>query len=65
MCHECALRVEDEIEASIKDAKQECAAYEAAIARLAEENLQPMTDEVSWCCCCFLFAVWLESSSLV
>ena len=51
MCHECALRVEDEIEASIKEAKQECAAYEAAIAHLAEEDLQPLTDEVPTCCC--------------
>ena len=51
MCNECALRVEDEVEASIKEVKQECAAYEAAIARLAEENLEPLTDEVTSTCC--------------
>ena len=59
MCIECALRSEDEIEASIKEAKQECAAYEAAIARLAEEDLKPMTAEVSCCC---LPAIWAEAS---
>ena len=51
MCHDCALRVEDEVEASIKEAKQECAGYEAAIARLAQENLEPLTDQVLLCCC--------------
>lgn len=46
MCYECALRVNDEVEASLEEAKQECEAYQAAISRLAEEDLQPLTDEV-------------------
>lgn len=45
MCHDCAHRVQDEVEVSIKEAQQECAAYEAAIKRLAEEDLQPLTDQ--------------------
>ncbi len=47
MCHDCAHRVQDEVEVSIKEAQQECAAYEAAIKRLAEEDLQPLTDQVT------------------
>ncbi len=47
MCHDCAHRVQDEVEVSIKEAQQECAAYEAAIKRLAEEDLQPLTEQVT------------------
>ncbi|KAA6424421.1 MAG: beclin 1, partial [Trebouxia sp. A1-2] len=39
------IAVQDEVEVSIKEAQQECAAYEAAIKRLAEEDLQPLTDQ--------------------
>lgn len=46
LCYECARRVDDELKANIEEAKRECEAYEAAIARLAEEDLQPLTDEV-------------------
>lgn len=63
MCHDCAHRVQDEVEVSIKEAQQECAAYEAAIKRLAEEDLQPLTHQVTahvlcsayhitWCMVC-------------
>lgn len=46
LCHDCAHRVQDEVEVSIKEVQQECAAYEAAIKRLAEEDLQPLTHQV-------------------
>ena len=47
MCHDCAHRVQDEVEVSIKEAQRECAAYEVAIKRLAEEDLQPLTHQVT------------------
>ena len=46
LCHDCSHRVQDEVEAAIREAQQECFAYAAAIKRLAEEDLQPLSDQV-------------------
>lgn len=46
LCYDCIHRVQDEVEVSIREAQQECAAYEAALARLREDDTQPYTDEV-------------------
>lgn len=45
LCHDCSHRVQDEVEAAIREAQQECFAYAAAIKRLAEEDLQPLSDQ--------------------
>ena len=50
LCYDCIRRVELEVEDSIRDAKQECAAYEAALARLRKNDTQPYSDKV--CCAC-------------
>ena len=46
LCYDCIHRVQDEVEVSIREAQHECAAYEAALARLREDDTQPYTDEV-------------------
>lgn len=45
LCHECAHRVQDEVEAAIKEAQQDCSAYETALKTLAQEDLQPLTSQ--------------------
>ena len=50
LCYDCIHRVQDEVEVSIREAQQECAAYEAALARLREDDTQPYTDEVCSAC---------------
>lgn len=50
LCYDCIHRVQDEVEVSIREAQQECAAYEAALARLREDDTQPYTDEVGSAC---------------
>lgn len=51
LCYDCIHRVQDEVEVSIREAQQECAAYEAALARLRADDTQPYTDEVGSACC--------------
>lgn len=46
LCCECATRVRDEIEAATAEEEAECAAYEAALQRLQQENTQPLSDQV-------------------
>ena len=48
LCYECLHRVQDEVELSIRQAEQDCKAYEAALARLRQDDTKPYTDEV--CC---------------
>lgn len=50
LCYDCIHRVQDEVEVSIREAQQECAAYEAALARLRGDDTQPYTDEVGSAC---------------
>lgn len=47
LCLECAMRVKEEIENTVKEVREECSAYEEAIARLEQENLEIMPEEVS------------------
>ena len=41
----CAGRVREETEAACAEAEAECAAYEAALGRLAAENARPLPPE--------------------
>ena len=50
LCYDCIHRVQDEVEVSIREAQQECVAYEAALARLRGDDTQPYTDEVGSAC---------------
>lgn len=50
LCYECLHRVQDEVELSIRQAEQDCKAYQAALARLTQDDAKPYTDEV--CCAC-------------
>lgn len=50
LCYDCLHRVQDEVELSIRQAQQDCKAYEAALTRLNQDGAQPYTDEV--CCAC-------------
>lgn len=46
LCMECGTRVKEEVEASIAEVEAECSAYEAAIAKLEGDKLQPLSEEV-------------------
>jgi hypothetical protein len=45
LCLDCAARVREEAEAAAGEAEAACAAYEAALERLAQEDAQPLSDE--------------------
>ncbi|KAL3139672.1 hypothetical protein ABBQ38_003986 [Trebouxia sp. C0009 RCD-2024] len=45
LCYECLHRVQDEVELSIRQAEQDCKAYQAALARLTQDDAKPYTDE--------------------
>ena len=47
LCAECATRVREQIEARLAEVRADCAAYEAALARLAAQDLQPLSEEVT------------------
>ena len=47
LCAECATRVREQIEARLAEVRADCAAYEAALARLATQDLQPLSEEVT------------------
>lgn len=47
LCLECATRVKEEIENMVEEVEEECRAYDEAIARLEQENLEIMPQEVS------------------
>ena len=47
LCCECAARVREEMDAATAEVEAECAAYEAALQRLQQENAQPLSNQVS------------------
>ena len=47
LCAECSTRVREQIEARLAEVRADCAAYEAALARLASQDLQPLSEEVT------------------
>lgn len=49
LCIECANRVHEEAEGRIREVQEEITAYEAALARLASQDVQPLSEQVSIC----------------
>lgn len=46
LCPDCALRVKEEVEASLVELDAECAAYTAALERLAKQDRLPVPQKV-------------------
>ena len=46
LCTDCAAKIKEEVEASLAEAEAECAAYQAALDELAQQNDRPMPQAV-------------------